>query len=1177
VIILLVLFSCFSVACVFGYDNNIIHPGLSAKAIENHNKTSENKINSRQRAWMIEGSIAEDADPRYLNHFYDPTIEKGLNDGLFKGVSAKEWAKKQNSVSGDYSENAIFLNYKNGNKKRAFQGIGHIIHLIQDMSVPAHTRNDSHPKGDPYEGWAKQYGKIETNNDFIYVNNLDFVFDSLATYSNNNFYSKDTIDELISTTESKYEINSKGNNSLYFYKGNYKLVRVIKNKENNIYVLDDDVHKDYWRMLHPKAVAYSSGVIDYFMREFKEIDKNENKEDKGFLGYIKDSISQTVNNFKYGFGDTIMAAHASIDNLKTGYDQYEKFASESAVKIETGLKDFNGKVLGVISSDLLPESENEEQGIVSSVSASVKESKQENNNQENNFTNFAEANSGEGINDLENKQKENKVSIEVLDNFTLKRVIDGDTIELQSGEKVRYIGIDAPEIGNNECLAFESMQRNKEMLNRGELKLIKDPSVSSDKYGRLLRYVYVGDTFINSEIIKEGLAEPFFCEPGWENCPVTSDQVRKKEILASYNFAKENKLGLFSEVCEIKEEVVLEEESNSKEADVFPVHLFTSGEPEDTPPLAGTGQAPPSTGTGQAPPSTGTGQAPPSTGTGQAPPSTGTGQAPPSTGTGQAPPSTGTGQANINEDINTNEDENENTNINEDINTNINEDINTNVNEDDDESSEDEESTGHEEDESDEDTNETNENEDENTNVNEDDDESSEDEESTGHENNEDEEEEESEDTEGDESGEDGGGDEFGAYVVISQIKISGESARDEFVELYNLSDQDINLTDYRLSKKTASGNEYNLLTSFPETIIKAKGYLLIGHPEEYIGEVIPDLSYSTSQSIAADNSVILYSDAGDTIIDLVGFGEASDFETEVFPDNPDANQSLIRKASASSTLDSILSGVEKNSGNGQDSDNNREDFLLGDSLNPRNSQYSGEENRENEDEVEEDDESEPEEESELSRILVDNKTGTSTPWGDNLKWEHNISGSDRLLVVTVHQNARNRIIDSIKYGSLDLTLAVKETGMRSNMLTFIYYLIDPPIGSDSIYIHFTLPGYYGASAISLNSVNTLNPIATTSNHFFQDDKIRTEIETDKKAMLVDSFSLKAFNQEVNSDSNQTEIFNKSIGDTTNPFWAGSSYKWADSTGTWDMLWDFDYNSVWSHVIVAINPKQQDD
>jgi hypothetical protein len=125
--------------------------------------------------------------------------------------------------------------------------------------------------------------------------------------------------------------------------------------------------------------------------------------------------------------------------------------------------------------------------------------------------------------------------------------------------------------------------------------------------------------------------------------------------------------------------------------------------------------------------------------------------------------------------------------------------------------------------------------------------------------------------------------------------------------------------------------------------------------------------------------------------------------------------------------------------------------------------------------------------------------------------------------------------------------------------------------------MHFTWAGVYGASAISLNSVNNLNPIATTTSHFFQDDEIRTEIEIDKKAMLIDSFSLKSTESEIISDTNQTEIFNQNLGDITWPFRVGSSYKWADAPGTWDMSWDFDYNSVWSQAIVAINPKQQDD
>lgn len=64
---------------VFCYDNFIIHPKLSRGAIEIYNNQTNNKLTKQQQEWIIYGSIAEDADPRYLNHYYDPITGKGLN------------------------------------------------------------------------------------------------------------------------------------------------------------------------------------------------------------------------------------------------------------------------------------------------------------------------------------------------------------------------------------------------------------------------------------------------------------------------------------------------------------------------------------------------------------------------------------------------------------------------------------------------------------------------------------------------------------------------------------------------------------------------------------------------------------------------------------------------------------------------------------------------------------------------------------------------------------------------------------------------------------------------------------------------------------------------------------------------------------------------------------------
>lgn len=89
------------------------------------------------------------------------------------------------------------------------------------------------------------------------------------------------------------------------------------------------------------------------------------------------------------------------------------------------------------------------------------------------------------------------------------RVIDGDTIEIEGGQKVRYIGMDTPETvdpGKSvQCFGKEASTRNKELVEGKEISLEKDVS-EIDKYGRLLRYVWIGDQMINEELITEGYA-----------------------------------------------------------------------------------------------------------------------------------------------------------------------------------------------------------------------------------------------------------------------------------------------------------------------------------------------------------------------------------------------------------------------------------------------------------------------------------------------------------------------------------------------------------------------------------------------------------------------------------------------------------------------------------------------
>ncbi len=89
--------------------------------------------------------------------------------------------------------------------------------------------------------------------------------------------------------------------------------------------------------------------------------------------------------------------------------------------------------------------------------------------------------------------------------FQVARVIDGDTVELSDGRKVRYIGIDAPESTKKTCFGEESTNKNKELVEGKKARLEKDVS-DTDRYGRLLRYVYVEDIFVNEYLVREGYA-----------------------------------------------------------------------------------------------------------------------------------------------------------------------------------------------------------------------------------------------------------------------------------------------------------------------------------------------------------------------------------------------------------------------------------------------------------------------------------------------------------------------------------------------------------------------------------------------------------------------------------------------------------------------------------------------
>ncbi len=176
--------------------------------------------------------------------------------------------------------------------------------------------------------------------------------------------------------------------------------------------------------------------------------------------------------------------------------------------------------------------------------------------------------------------------------------------------------------------------------------------------------------------------------------------------------------------------------------------------------------------------------------------------------------------------------------------------------------------------------------------------------------------------------------------VVISEISISGASASDEFVELYNPTESDVVMLGWRLTRKSSTGTESNLVSSLSATI-KSHGYLLVIPQTGYMGLVPGDKTYSVSGGqLASNNSVLLYSDAGVTLLDKVGYGTSLDSEGIAFT-NPLVGESLERKANSTSTVQSMTSGIDVLMGNGEDTNNNSNDFIKRVVAQPQNSTSS--------------------------------------------------------------------------------------------------------------------------------------------------------------------------------------------------------------------------------------------
>jgi micrococcal nuclease len=119
------------------------------------------------------------------------------------------------------------------------------------------------------------------------------------------------------------------------------------------------------------------------------------------------------------------------------------------------------------------------------------------------------------------------------DEVWVEHVIDGDTFVSRSGDTIRLIGIDTPE--KDQPHYEEAKKMLEERIGDKKVRLEKDVS-ETDKYNRLLRYVYVDDVFINRILIEEGLARALTLPP---------DVKYVDEIMSAQESAKNNNRGLW--------------------------------------------------------------------------------------------------------------------------------------------------------------------------------------------------------------------------------------------------------------------------------------------------------------------------------------------------------------------------------------------------------------------------------------------------------------------------------------------------------------------------------------------------------------------------------------------------------------------------------------------------------
>ncbi len=111
---------------------------------------------------------------------------------------------------------------------------------------------------------------------------------------------------------------------------------------------------------------------------------------------------------------------------------------------------------------------------------------------------------------------------------SVRKVIDGDTVSLTDGRKVRLLGINSPERG--EPYSKKATRMLETLTNRPSVRLEYDVE-REDRYGRILAYLYAGEEMLNERLLREGLAHALFIGQNGKHAALllrSQEEARKK-------------------------------------------------------------------------------------------------------------------------------------------------------------------------------------------------------------------------------------------------------------------------------------------------------------------------------------------------------------------------------------------------------------------------------------------------------------------------------------------------------------------------------------------------------------------------------------------------------------------------------------------------------------------------